>query len=297
MENGNRLIIAIQKNGRLSNDSRQLLERCGIDLLKSTDQLVCKAQNFPLDAYFVRVNDIPTFVATNACHIGILGQNILLDKQKNSPSSQLSSIETLMELGFGRCRLSIAIPNQNTYSGLGYLEGKKVATSYPGILSDYLQKKRVNAEIVSVQGAVEIAPRMGMADAICDLVSTGSTLAVNGMKEVEVILKSQSILIRNNKLNQVQEELLNRLLLRLKGVQAARSRKYIMLHCPLSKLEGIQSILPGSESPTIIELQGRSDLVAVHAVCEEGVFWDTMEDLKANGASSIIVLPIEKMLD
>lgn len=297
MSTEQRLNLAIQKSGRLADESRALLERCGIDLLKSKDQLVCKAQNFPLDVFFVRVNDIPTFVATNACHIGIISQNILMDEQATSSNPQLKSIETLMELGFGRCRLSIAIPNATDYEGIKAFEGKRIATSYQGLLSEYLARQGINCDIVPMQGAVEIAPRMGMADAICDLVSTGTTLAINGLKEVEVIFESQSVLIRNSNLNATQEELLNRLMLRLQSVQVAKKSKYIMLHCPSDKLEEIKSILPGSEAPTILALQGREDLVAVHAVCEEGVFWNTMEDLKGMGASAIMVLPIEKMLD
>ena len=297
MSNEQRLNLAIQKTGRLADESRLLLERCGIDLIKSKDQLVCKAQNFPLDVFFVRVNDIPTFVATNACNIGIIGQNILLDEQVNSSSSQLKDIQTLMELGFGRCRLSIAVPSTDNYQGIKELQDKRIATSYQGLLTEYLEKQGVQCRIVPMQGAVEIAPRMGMADAICDLVSTGTTLAINGLKEVDVIFKSQSVLIRNNGLTTYQEELLERLMLRLKSVQVAKTSKYIMLHSPNEKLEEIKSILPGSEAPTILALQGRDDLVAVHAVCDEGVFWDTMEDLKAKGASSIMVLPIEKMLD
>lgn len=297
MSTEQRLNLAIQKSGRLADESRALLERCGIDLLKSKDQLVCKAQNFPLDVFFVRVNDIPTFVATNACHIGIISQNILMDEQATSSNPQLKSIETLMELGFGRCRLSIAIPNASDYEGIKAFEGKRIATSYQGLLSEYLARQGINCDIVPMQGAVEIAPRMGMADAICDLVSTGTTLAINGLKEVEVIFESQSVLIRNSTLNSTQEELLDRLMLRLQSVQVAKKSKYIMLHCPSDKLEDIKSILPGSEAPTILALQGREDLVAVHAVCEEGVFWNTMEDLKKMGASAIMVLPIEKMLD
>ena len=297
MSTEQRLNLAIQKSGRLADESRALLERCGIDLLKSKDQLVCKAQNFPLDVFFVRVNDIPTFVATNACHIGIISQNILMDEQATSSNPQLKSIETLMELGFGRCRLSIAIPNASDYEGIKAFEGKRIATSYQGLLSEYLARQGINCDIVPMQGAVEIAPRMGMADAICDLVSTGTTLAINGLKEVEVIFESQSVLIRNSNLNATQEELLNRLMLRFQSVQVAKKSKYIMLHCPSDKLEEIKSILPGSEAPTILALQGREDLVAVHAVCEEGVFWNTMEDLKGMGASAIMVLPIEKMLD
>ena len=202
-----------------------------------------------------------------------------------------------MELGFGRCRLSIAVPNSSGYQGIKAFEGKRIATSYQGLLREYLKENDVNCDIVPMQGAVEIAPRMGMADAICDLVSTGTTLAINGLKEVEVIFESQSVLIRNSELTTAQEELLERLMLRLKSVQVAKKSKYIMLHCPIDKLEEIKSILPGSEAPTILALQGREDLVAVHAVCNEGVFWNTMEDLKAMGASSIMVLPIEKMLD
>ncbi len=297
MSTEQRLNLAIQKSGRLADESRALLERCGIDLLKSKDQLVCKAQNFPLDVFFVRVNDIPTFVATNACHIGIISQNILMDEQVTSSNPQLKSIETLMELGFGRCRLSIAIPNASEYEGIKGFEGKRIATSYQGLLSEYLARQGINCDIVPMQGAVEIAPRMGMADAICDLVSTGTTLAINGLKEVEVIFESQSVLIRNSNLNATQEELLDRLMLRLQSVQVAKKSKYIMIHCPSDKLEEIKSILPGSEAPTILALQGREDLVAVHAVCEEGVFWNTMEDLKGMGASAIMVLPIEKMLD
>ena len=297
MSKETRLNLAIQKTGRLADESRFLLERCGIDLLKSKDQLVCKAQNFPLDVFFVRVNDIPTFVATNACHIGIISQNILMDEQTVTMNPQLKGIQTLMELGFGRCRLSIAVPNSSEYQGIKAFEGKRIATSYQGLLREYLKENDVNCDIVPMQGAVEIAPRMGMADAICDLVSTGTTLAINGLKEVEVIFESQSVLIRNSELTTAQEELLERLMLRLKSVQVAKKSKYIMLHCPIDKLEEIKSILPGSEAPTILALQGREDLVAVHAVCNEGVFWNTMEDLKAMGASAIMVLPIEKMLD
>ncbi len=292
-----RLKLAIQKSGRLADESRALLERCGIDLLKSKDQLFCTAQNFPLDVFFVRDNDIPTFVATNACHIGIIGQNVLLDEQVRTSSPQFKDIQTLLELGFGRCRLSIAVPSAWNYQGLPDLRGKQIATSYQGLLAQFLETFKIKCNIVLMQGGVEVAPRLGMADAICDLVSTGTTLAANGLKEVAIVLESQSVLIRNNVSNPIQEELLERFMLRLRGVQAAKTRKYVTLHCPVERLDDIKSILPGSESPTVITLQGRDDLVAVHAVCDEGIFWCTMEDLKARGASSILVLPIEKMLD
>ncbi len=291
-----RLKLAIQKSGRLADESRKLLEKCGINLLKSKDQLFCRAQNFPLDVFFVRDDDIPTFVASNACHIGIIGQNVLFDEQIKLPNQKIKDIITITELGFGQCRLSIAVPNGFEYENIKSLDGKRIATSYQGLLSKFLQDRSINCEIVSMQGAVEIAPRIDMADAVCDLVSTAATLTMNGLKEVETVLESQSVLVRNNSMGQAQEELLARLMLRLQGVLTARSSKYVMLHSPVDRLEEIKGVLPGSESPTVLSLQGRDDLVAVHAVCNEGVFWDTMEDLKAKGASSILVIPIEKML-
>ncbi|MEM9469512.1 MAG: ATP phosphoribosyltransferase, partial [Pseudomonadota bacterium] len=183
------------------------------------------------------------------------------------------------------------------YEGIQSLEGKRIATSYAPILKSFLSDNKISSEIVTMQGAVEIAPRIGMADAICDLVSTGTTLTMNGLKEVETILESQAVLIQNETIEVEKRDLLDRLLLRLKGVLSSRSSKYVMLHSPKDKLEAIKAALPGSESPTVLNLQGRDDLIAVHAVCDEGIFWNTMEQLKAEGASSILVLPIEKMLD
>jgi ATP phosphoribosyltransferase len=295
--NDERLKLAVQKSGRLADESRKLLEKCGIRLLKSKDQLFCKAQNFPLDVFFVRDDDIPTFVASGTCHIGIVGQNVLFDEQITLDNQNIKDVAVLSELGFGECRLSLAVPNAFDYDGIKSLNGKRIATSYKGLLSQFLKDNNVSCEIITMQGAVEIAPRIDMADAVCDLVSTGTTLKMNGLKEVETILESQSVLVRNDQLNAAQEELLARFMLRLKGVQTANSSKYVMLHSPVNKLEEIKSVLPGSESPTVLSLQGRDDLVAVHAVCNEGIFWDTMEDLKARGASAILVLPIEKMLD
>lgn len=292
-----RLKLAIQKSGRLADDSKKLLEQCGISFVKSKDQLFCRAQNFPLDVYFVRDDDIPAFVASNVCQVGIVGQNVLFEEKNSIHAQDLKDVESIFDLGFGKCRLSIAVPHEFAYDGLKSLDGKSLATTYEGILSAYLKEKKVSCRIVKMQGSVEIAPRIHMADAVCDLVSTGSTLAMNGLKEVETVFESQSVLIRNNSLSAVQKELLGRLLLRIKGVSVAQASKYIMLHTPVAALEAIKSVLPGAESPTILKLQGRDDVVAVHVVCNEGVFWDTMEELKAKGASSILVMPIEKMLE
>jgi len=293
-----RLKIAVQKSGRLAEDSVNLLRKCGISLTRSKDQLFCMSANFPLDVFFVRDDDIPAFVATGVCQVGIVGENVLAEKQAlAAPDDGLQRLTHLMPLGFGRCRLSLAAPHEFVYEGPASLEGKTIATSYEGILSRYLAEKGVTAKIVTMEGAVEIAPRTKMADLICDLVSTGATLAMNGLKEEAKVFESQAILIRNEGLSAGQQYILDRLTLRLKGVLRAENSKYIMLHSPVDRLDAIHAALPGTESPTIMPLEGVNDRVAVHAVCEEGVFWDTMEELKAIGASSILVLPIEKMLD
>lgn len=297
MSNDIRLKLAIQKSGRLAEGSIKLLEKCGVNLLKSKDQLFCRAQDFPLDVYFVRDDDIPTFVSSGTCDLGIVGQNVLRDQQMAGDDERVKSLKSILDLGFGKCRLSIAVPNCFEYQGLKSLNGRRIATSYAPILKDYLSKKNINCDFVSMQGAVEIAPRIGMADGICDLVSTGTTLTMNGLREVEVIMKSQSVLVQCADIEDKKKNLLERFLLRLQGVLSAKSSKYVMLHCTKDNLEKIKSSIPGSESPTVLNLQGRDDLVAVHAVCDEGIFWNTMEDLKALGASSILVMPIEKMLD
>ncbi|MDY0028772.1 MAG: ATP phosphoribosyltransferase [Pseudobdellovibrionaceae bacterium] len=291
-----RLKLAIQKSGRLADDSRDLLERCGIRFTKSKDQLFCTAQDFPLDLFFVRDDDIPAFVASNVCQIGIVGQNVLSEERLSSRNQKLRSVEEILPLNFGKCRLSIAAPYDFKYAGPQSLQGKVIATSYAGLLSEFLQKNSVEAEIVEMQGAVEIAPRVGMADAICDLVSTGATLAVNGLQERDVVFKSQSILIKGLGLSEGQNQILSRLILRIQGVLEAQSSKYIMFHAPLASLDDICSVIPGSDAPTVLELQGRADKVAVHAVCNEAVFWETMEELRARGASDMLVVPIEKML-
>lgn len=296
-EGKTRLKLAIQKSGRLAEESKELLDKCGISFNKSKDQLFCAAQNFPLDVFFVRDDDIPAFVASKVCQVGIVGQNVLNEENILSRNQKLRMVEEILPLGFGRCRLSLAVPHGFEYQGPHSLQGKIIATSYQGILSHYIAQQNIGAEIVDMRGSVEIAPRIGMADAICDLVSSGATLAVNGLKEVETIFQSEAVLIRSPDITAQQNDILNRLITRITGVMQAQSSKYIMLHCPVERVEQIRRVIPGCDSPTILALQGRSDTVAVHAVCNEGIFWETMEQLKSQGASDILVLPIEKMLD
>ena len=291
-----RLKIAIQKSGRLSEKSFALLEKAGINLQKSKDQLLCRARNFPLDIFLVRDDDIPAFLVNDVCQLGILGQNTMLETKLLDPQT-FGGLEQVIELGFGRCRLSIATPNDMAYDGVGSLAGKTIATSYRGLLADYLAGQGVDAEIVTMEGAVEVAPRTHLADAICDLVSTGNTLISNGLAEQETILESQAVIIKNNGMQDDLRALSEKLLARITAVLRAENSRYIMLNSPVDSLDEIKSILPGSQSPTVMPLQGRDDMVAIHAVCEEEVFWQTMEDLKARGATSILVVPIEKMLD
>ena len=291
-----RLKIAIQKSGRLSEKSFALLEKAGISLQKSKDQLLCRARNFPLDIFLVRDDDIPAFLVNDVCQLGILGQNTMLETKLVDPQT-FGGLEQVTELGFGRCRLSIATPNDMPYDGVSSLAGKTIATSYRGLLTDYLAAQGVKAEIVTMEGAVEVAPRTHLADAICDLVSTGNTLVSNGLAEQETILESQAVIIQNNGMQADLRALSEKLLARITAVLRAENSRYIMLNSPVDSLDEIKSILPGSQSPTVMPLQGRDDMVAVHAVCEEEVFWQTMEDLKARGATSILVVPIEKMLD
>ena len=296
MSNEKRLKIAIQKSGRLADVSMQLLEKCGIFLVKSRDQLLCRAQNFPLDVFLVRDDDIPAFLATDFCQLGILGQNVLLEKQAQSNGIYLG-LEQLLPIGHGKCRLSIAVPQDFAYESIDSLNGRVIATSYRGLLGQYLATHNIKADIVTMEGAVEVAPRTHLADVICDLVSTGSTLISNGLVEKDVILKSQAVLVTNHISDPEIAAVANKITSRIEAVLRAENSRYIMLNSPITSLEAIKAVLPGSQSPTVMPLQGCDDMVAVHAVCEEGVFWDTMEALKVCGANSILVVPIEKMLD
>jgi ATP phosphoribosyltransferase len=252
----------------------------------------------PLDVLLVRDDDIPDLVQQDVCDLGIVGLNVIEEKRLAFESRGVSPLfEQLMVLDYGKCRLSIAVPEGSTYNGPQSLQGKRIATTYPFILGNYLKRNGVSAEVVTMSGAVEIAPRLGRADFICDLVSTGSTLVANHLREADTIFESQAAVIRTPlPVSAEKQDWIHRLTLRIDGVEQVKESKYIMLHVPRSKLPEIKKLLPGSESPTVIPLDGPDDKVAVHAVCRENVFWETLEKLKAAGASSVLVLPVEKML-
>lgn len=279
--------IAIQKSGRLYEDSVQLLKECGIDLRNVKDRLRTESDNFPLEVFFLRDDDIPQYVEDGVADIGIVGQNVLLEKNKK--------VTTVEDLGFGKCRLAIAVPRNQTYEGVKTLQGKRIATSYPFLVESYLQQHGVTADIHEISGSVEIAPGIGLADVVADLVSSGSTLFMNGLKEVETILKSQAVLVRNNNLSDEAQVLLNKLLFRIRSVKKAKRNKYVLLNAPNDKLETIINLLPGMKSPTVLPL-AQSGWSSVHSVIGEDEFWDKIEQLRGAGAEAILVVPIEKMI-
>jgi ATP phosphoribosyltransferase len=298
MDRQERLRIAVQKSGRLTDDSLDLLHRCGLKFSRGKDQLMCYGENMPLDVLFVRDDDIPDLVQEDVCDLGLVGLNVLEEKRlAMSARGTPPRIEVLQTLDYGRCRLALAVPQDFPYAGLPSIAGRRIATTYPYVLARFLRESGIEADIVTLSGAVEIAPRLGRADLICDLVSTGSTLTANHLREVAVVLPSQVALVRTPvALPDVKADWVRRLLVRIDGVQQVRESKYIMLHAPRAALAQIKQLLPGSESPTVIPLDGAGDKVAVHAVCRETVFWETLESLKAAGASAVLVLPVEKML-
>lgn len=293
-----RIKIALQKSGRLTEHSLDLLARCGLKIRQSKDQLFCYGENMPIDLLLVRDDDIPELVSDDVCDLGIAGLNVIEEKRLTLCKADRPALfDQVFALDFGHCRLAIAAPEGVDYRGSQSLQNTRIATSYPALLGKYLQQHEIDAEIVNLSGAVEIAPRLGKADYICDLVSTGSTLAANQLREVQKVLASEAVIIQTRApLSEFKEEWVNRILQRLTGVQQVRESKYVMLHAPRSALDQIVDLLPGSESPTIVGLGGDDDKVAVHAVCRENVFWETLESLKRAGASSLLVLPIEKML-
>jgi len=293
-----RIKIALQKSGRLTDHSLDLLVRCGLKFTQSKDQLFCYGENMPIDLLLVRDDDIPGLVSDDVCDLGIAGFNVIREKQLDlQQSGSIASFDQVCALDFGHCRLAIAAPAESVYSGPESLRNARIATSYVATLRDFLQRKEIEADIVYLSGAVEIAPRLGRADYICDLVSTGSTLAANQLREVQTVLESEAVVIRTRApLCEEKRTWIDRLLQRLDGVLQVRESKYVMLHAPRSALDRIVAMLPGAESPTIIPLEGDGDKVAVHAVCRENVFWETLENLKSAGASSLLVLPVEKML-
>ncbi|MDC9612970.1 ATP phosphoribosyltransferase [Xenorhabdus khoisanae] len=294
-----RLRIAIQKSGRLSDDSRTLLARCGIKINLQQQRLIAFAENMPIDILRVRDDDIPGLVMDGVVDLGIIGENVLEEELlTRQAQGETPSYLTLRRLDFGNCRLSLATSFDCEYTGVECLQDARIATSYPHLLKRYLDQKGIRFKSCLLNGSVEVAPRAGLADAICDLVSTGATLEANGLREVEVIYRSKACLIqRDGEMPEAKQQLIDKLMLRIQGVIQARESKYIMLHAPNDKLEEIISLLPGAERPTILPLAGAQNRVAMHMVSSETLFWETMEKLKALGASSILVLPIEKMME
>ncbi|PHM25480.1 ATP phosphoribosyltransferase [Xenorhabdus budapestensis] len=294
-----RLRIAMQKSGRLSDDSQTLLARCGIKIHLQQQRLIAFAENMPIDILRVRDDDIPGLVMDGVVDLGIVGENVL-EEELLSRCAQGDSPQytTLRRLDFGSCRLSLAAPLDYDYTGVECLQSSRIATSYPHLLKRYLDQKGIQFKPCLLNGSVEVAPRAGLADAICDLVSTGATLEANGLREVEVIYRSKACLIqRDGEMPETKQQLIDKLMIRIQGVIQARESKYIMLHAPSDKLEEIISLLPGAERPTILPLAGAQNRVAMHMVSSETLFWETMEKLKTLGASSILVLPIEKMME
>ncbi|MBS0366641.1 MAG: ATP phosphoribosyltransferase [Proteobacteria bacterium] len=293
-----RLKLAVQKSGRLTEPCHDLLARCGLQFTRGRDQLIGYGENMPFDLLFVRDDDIPDLVQEDVCDLGLVGLNVLEERRLELAAlGQACRFTSLRSLDFGRCRLALAVPEGFPWEGPASLAGRRIATTYPFMLLRYLRERSIQAEVVTLSGAVEIAPRLGRADVVCDLVSTGSTLQAHHLREVDTVLESHAVLIRTPlPLPPQKAEWVERLLLRIDGVQQVRGSKYIMLHAPRSALAEIRRLLPGSESPTVLQLEGVSDRVAVHAVCRENVFWETLESLKKAGASALLVLPVEKML-
>jgi len=282
-----KLRIAIQKSGRLYDDSVKLLSECGIDLRNVRERLRTESDDFPLEVFFLRDDDIPQYVEDGVADIGIVGENVLYEKNRQA--------EVVEELGFGKCRLSIAILRNQHYDGIRTLKGKRIATSYPFLVASYLKQHNVEADIHEISGSVEIAPGIGLADVVADLVSSGSTLFMNGLKEVETILQSQAVLIKNKDLSKEQLDLLDKLLFRIKAVKKAKRNKYVLLNAPNEKLGEIIALLPGMKSPSVLPL-AETGWSSVHSVLSEDEFWEKIEQLKAAGAQGILVVPIEKMV-
>jgi len=282
-----RLKLAIQKSGRLNEDSMRLLKECGIDISNGVNKLKADASNFPIEVFFLRDDDIPQYVQDGVADIGFVGENVVYEKAKK--------VEVVYALGFGKCRLSFAIQKGEEFTGPQFLVGKKIATSYPVLVQQYLDTHQITAEIHEISGSVEIAPGIGLADVVCDLVSSGSTLFMNGLKEADTILNSQAVLVKRNNLPAELVPILERLLFRIESVKKAKKHKYVLLNAPNTQLDKIIAILPGMKSPTIIPL-ATAGWSSVHTVIEEADFWNLIEQLKALGAEGILVVPIEKMI-
>lgn len=282
-----KLKIAIQKSGRLSENSLNLLKECGIKFPNGGGKLITESTNFPIEILYLRDDDIPQYVEQKVADIGIIGENVFVESAK--------AIEVIEKLGFSACRLSLALPKETEYNGLSYFNNKKVATSYPVILENYFQQNSIQAIIEFISGSVEIAPGIGLADGICDIVSSGSTLRSNGLKEVEVVMNSQAVLVASEDLDAEKNQILQKLLFRIRSVQKAKENKYILLNVPNEKLNEIVKILPGMNSPTILPL-AKEGWSSLHSVIGEDQFWDVIHELKNAGAEGILVVPIEKMI-
>lgn len=281
------LRVAIQKSGRLHEESIKLLKECGIDIANGVNKLKAEASNFPLEVYFLRDDDIPQYVEDAVADIGFVGENVVYEKNKK--------VQVAEHLGFGKCRLSIAVSRNEQYNDISYLHGKRIATTYPVIVKRFMEERGIDADIHEISGSVEIAPGIGLADAICDLVSSGSTLLMNGLKEVETILTSQAVLIKSIDFNDEKQRLLDKLLFRIKAVKKAKNNKYILLNAPDNKLDEIIKLLPGMKSPSVIPL-AETGWSSVHSVLNENDFWEIIEKLTQAGAQGILVVPIEKMI-
>ena len=280
------LRIAIQKSGRLQEGSLKLLKDCGLSISNGKDQLKTQASNFPVEVLFLRDDDIPQYIEDGVADAGIIGENIFVEKQKAG--------EIIKRLNFAKCRLAMAVPRTTDYTGIGWFEGKNIATSYPNIVSDFLKRNNITAGIHEISGSVEIAPGIGLADAICDIVSTGSTLLSNGLKEVELVMKSEAVLVAR-KLDATKKQILNKLVFRMEAVQQASNNKYILLNCPNEAIEPITNVIPGMKSPTILPLS-KPGWSSLHSVVDENDFWEKIDQLKKLGAEGILVIPIEKMI-
>lgn len=290
-----RLRIALQKKGRLAENSFNLLRKCGLNFTVRGGGLLARVKNMPIDLLLVRDDDIPSFVANNAADIGVVGENVLVEEQLISNIELDANI--IMRLGFSKCKLCLASPDGKPFKSIRSLENTRIATTYPGVLREFLFKENIKATLVEMKGAVELAPSIGIADSVCDLVSSGATLEANGLKVFKTILDSEAVLIQSKRfLTPEKELLLKKVLRRIDGVIKSSETKYVMLNAPREKVDKITELLPGSDSPTIVPLAGRDNLVALQAVCTEKILWENLEDLKSLGARAILVLPIEKMM-
>jgi ATP phosphoribosyltransferase len=291
---GDRIRIAVQKSGRLAEDSLALLRNCGLHVDRSKDQLFSRIKELPIDLLFIRDDDIPGFVSSGICDMGMVGENVFAELKEAGNGNLAANI--LERLGFSLCRLAIAVPEDAEIAAVSGLDGATIATSYPHLLKRFLSTSGISAKVLVMTGSVEVAPRLKIADAVCDIVSSGATLAANGLRELGTVLRSEALLIRSaQRLSLDKEQIVYRLIERMRGALLAEDSKYIMLNAPRWAVDEIAQLLPGCDAPTVMDLN-REDMVAIHAVCKEAVFWETMEQIRAAGGKSILVLPIEKMM-